>query len=462
MRFINYFYLHAVLPLFERHNAYGLAGRMKKFIEWECLSAEEVQARQWEMLAKLLQHAYNTSAFYKQRFDNIRFNPHSQFDVADLKTIPFLTRDDISSNLPQMYSRNYMPDQLFVSATGGTTDTPVKFYRDPESAKQKLALQWQLSGWAGMYPGDKVFYLWGARSDYAKDPSWRWSLYDKYVLRRQWAATSVMTAGIAEEYRLQINKFKPEIIYAYPTPLAMLCEFIEQAGKPVHRPRAVICTAESLLSTQREVIERTLGCRAFVLYGAREFGMIAAECSEHSGLHFASAGAYVEFIPVSDAQEPGLCEIVVTDLLNYGMPLIRYRVNDCVVARQSACRCGRGYPLLPEVLGRSADIFLLPDGSKVPGVALTNRVLQVCPSLKKIQIIQNAVDEFTIRFVPTETKAADGLTALRSNLRKFFPSEVRWTFEQVSNIEREPSGKTRFCISRLPQTKPEDISFTRA
>lgn len=461
MRFINYVYLHAILPIFERRNCRGLARLMRDFDDWESLSRDQVRNRQWAMLVDLLQHAYRTSLFYGRRFDSVNFDPFKPFDAARLESIPFLTRDDISANLSEMCSRNYDSGQLSISATGGTIDTPVKFFRDTDSVRRKIALQWQLSTWAGMYPGDKVFYLWGARSDYAADPSWRWSLYDNHLMRRRWAPTSVMTAEIAEQYRLEINKFKPRIIYAYPTPLALLCEFIEQSRKPVHRPIAAICTAESLLDSQRTVIERTLGCRVFVLYGAREFGMVAAECCEHSGLHFASPGAYVEFVPVPNAEQEGLCEIIVTDLLNYGMPLIRYRVNDCAIMAHKACPCGRGYPLVPAVLGRTGDIFQLPDGSKVPGIALTNRVLQVTPGLKKIQIIQNAIDDFTIRFVSGETAGTAGLAVLRNNLRKFFPADVRWTFEQVADIERERSGKTRFCISRLSQSRQEDFSSTR-
>jgi len=458
MRLINRFYLHGLYPLLEKGGS-GLARRMERFEKWEQLKPSESANRQWARLIRLLQHAYDSSPFYKKRFDQANFNPKRTFDASDLKSIPLLTRDDIRVHLTEMCSRAYRVEELSVSATGGTTDTPVKFYRDANSVTQKIALQWQLSTWAGMYPGDKVFYLWGARSDYAANPSWRWSIYDQHLMRRRWAPTSVMTAEVAEKYREDINRFKPRVIYAYPTPLAIFCEFIQQSGKPLHSAVAAICTAESLLDTQRVVIERALGCPIFTLYGAREFGMIGAECEQHAGIHFAAPGAYVEFIPVPDAEEQNLCEMVVTDLLNYGMPLIRYRVNDCGIPGGS-CPCGRSYALARAVLGRTGDIFQLPDGSKVPGVALTNRVLQVCPNLKKIQIVQNTIADFTVKYVPWQRETNDGIAVLRENLRKFFPPEVRWTFEQVEDIGREASGKTRFCISKL-QASEGALSSTR-
>ena len=100
-----------------------------------------------------------------------------------------------------------------------------------------------------------------------------------------------------------------------------------------------------------------------------------------------------------------------------------------------------------ELVGRTTDVFQLPNGDKVPGVALTNRVLQVCPGLKKVQVIQETREDFRVRYVPGSEFTQADLDLLRTNLRNFFPSQLRWAFDQVEEIERERSGKTRFCIS---------------
>jgi phenylacetate-CoA ligase len=131
------------------------------------------------------------------------------------------------------------------------------------------------------------------------------------------------------------------------------------------------------------------------------------------------------------------------------MPLVRYRINDCTVPASRACPCGRGFPLIQKIVGRTTDNFHLPSGSVVPGVALTNRVIQVCPGLKKIQVIQTARDTFHVRYVPGELFTSADLERLSSKLKVFFPDELRWTFEEVTEIHRERSGKTRFCISHV-------------
>jgi phenylacetate-CoA ligase len=312
-----------------------------------------------------------------------------------------------------------------------------------------MAVQTQFDSWAGLCPGDRVFRLWGAQQDFAANPSWRWRLYDRYVLRNVWAPTSLLNTKILEQYRLLLNEFQPKVIYSYPTPLALFCEYLETCGKPYHRPASVICTAEPLQDQQRSVIERSLGCSAFEHYGTRDFGMVAAECEAHQGMHFNPGAVYVEYIPMSETSTEKMYEILVTDLLNFGMPMIRYRINDCVLLPTEPCRCGRGYPLIRRLIGRTGDVFRLRNGDLIPGVALTNRVLQVCPGLLKTQIIQESLDQFRVRYVPGTTFSATDLELLRANLRRFLPDSIQWVFEQVTEIPRERSGKTRFCISRL-------------
>lgn len=459
MGLLNQIYLRGILPGFEPRNR-GLARRLEDLRTWEQMSGDEVRARQQKELEKLLRHAYATSPFYRQRFEEAGFDPQEPFDSQRFGKVAPLTREDIKFNLENLYSRKYQREELALSATGGTTDTPVKFYRDPQSVRTKNAVQWRFDLWAGMRPGDKVFYFWGARSDYAENPSWRWRLYDQHLMRRRWVATSVLTPEIAEQFRRQINGFKPRIVYGYPSPLALFCRYVQESGRPVHQPKAVICTAELLLEGDRQVIEETLGCKVFLHYGAREFGMIAGECEAHDGMHVASPAAYLEYLPVPDAEE-GVCEILITDLLNYGMPLIRYRVNDCAVPSQAQCPCGRGYPLIQSVVGRTADLFYLPDGSIVPGISLQNRVLQVCPELQKIQVVQYTLQDFTVRYVAGQNSISEGIAVIQANLKKFFPQGLRWTFEEVADIERERSGKTRFCVSKLSSAEKQEALTNR-
>lgn len=453
MSITNWVYIHGLFPLLDRQKNNKLGERMSRYQRRERQALAENQSLQWRELLALVQHAYETTGFYRQRFQEAGLEPRDIRTPQDFAQIPVLTRDDIRGHLSELTSSSYRQEQLLTSATGGTTDTPVSFLRDLRCLREKAAVQAQFDAWAGLRPGDKTFYLWGARSDYSQSPSGRWLMYERHIMRRVWAPTSLLNPEVLESYRQSLNRFRPKIVYTYPTPVALLCEYLQETGLACHHPSSVICTAELLLDSQRRLVTEVLQCPIFEHYGAREFGMIAAECESHNGLHLNPAAAYVEFVPVPGAEVEGLQEMLVTDLLNYGMPLIRYRINDCAVVSNDVCSCGRGYPLVRKITGRTTDVFYMPNGDVVPGVALTGRVLQVCPGVKKMQIIQETLEEFRIRFVPGAGMTAADVQLVRDNLRKFFPAGVRCQFEEVAEIAREASGKTRFCISRVrPQT----------
>lgn len=451
-KWINRAYMSLVQAHFEAGVYRGLSRRLMAYRSQERLSAAENEDRQWLALSRLLRHAYDSTPFYRERFDRLGLLPSDISSAKELSRLPPLTREEIRHNFDALWSRRYRKNELLSAATGGTTDTPVPLLRSPECLPEKVAVQTHFETWAGMWPGDKVFRLWGAQQDFAPNPSWRWRFYDRHLLRNVWAPTSLLNTNILENYRQLLNEFRPKIVYAYPAPLTLFCEYLLNCERPYHRPASVICTAEPLQEGQRKAIQEAFGCPVFQHYGARDFGMVAGECDAHEGMHFNPAAVFVEYIPLEKGDVHGLHEILVTDLLNFGMPMIRYRINDCGLPAQKACSCGRSFPLIQEIFGRTTDNFHLSDGNVVPGVSLTNRVLQVCPGLAKTQIIQESLCEFRVRYVPGPNFSEGDLDLLRHNLRRFIPDDSHWTFEQVPEIPRERSGKTRFCISRVNPT----------
>lgn len=449
MRAVNWLYLNAILPACRPAQFRGLSEEMRKQAAQESRSLAENRETQWQSLSRLLKHAYDTTPFYRQRFELAGIRPEQFQSPEDLRKIPVLTREDLRVHQEDLWSRKYQRHMLPSAATGGTTDTPVPLLRSPECLLTKGAVHHRFNSWAGLWPGDKVLYLWGARVDFAQAPSWRWKLYDRYINRRVWAPASLLNEQVLESFRELLNRFRPRIIYAYPTPLAHFCEYLRASGRAFHHPIAAICTAEPVLDHQRSVIEEVLGCRVFEMYGSRESGMIAAQCEYGQGLHLNPQAAYLEFVPLEGEGPDGVHEILITDLLNHGMPFLRYKINDCALLGPQTCKCGRGYPLLARIIGRTADMFQLPNGDRVPGVTLHRLIAEDCPGFKKIQIIQDTLSDFRVRFVAGANFQLADVSLLKKRLGQRFGDTLRWKLEQVEDIERERSGKTRFCISHV-------------
>src|SRR5207249_8098782 len=121
----------------------------------------------------------------------------------------------------------------------------------------------------------------------------------------------------------------------------------------LYRPKGIITTAMVLHSWQRRTIEEVFGCPVTNRYGCEEVSLIACECERHHGLHVNADGVFVEIMRADDTGalthptrpgEPGA--VVVTDLTNRAMPIIRYQVGDVAVLSDRVCTCGRGLPLL--------------------------------------------------------------------------------------------------------------------
>jgi phenylacetate-CoA ligase len=236
----------------------------------------------------------------------------------------------------------------------------------------------------------------------------------------------------------------------------LVAEYVRRVGLPGIRPRGIIATAMVLHDWQRRVIESVFGCPVTNRYGCEEVSLIACECERHDGLHVNADGVYVEILrdglPVGPG-EPG--SVIVTDLRNRAMPILRYQVGDVAVWSDRRCDCGRGLPLLERLEGREADYVLTPAGELISGISLTDNFGLHVPGLDQLQIIQETLHRFLFRIVRGPDFGEDSLRRISELVGERFGSEVSFECEYVDAIPQEASGKYRFCISKV------DNPFTR-
>ncbi len=141
--------------------------------------------------------------------------------------------------------------------------------------------------------------------------------------------------------------------------------------------------------------------------------------------------------------------VVVTDLTNRGMPLLRYQVGDMAALADGQCPCGRGLPLLERLEGREADYVVTDRGELISGISLTENFACELPGVAQLQIIQETVRHFRFRLVRGPDFNGTTLQRLDELVARRFGPETRYDCEYVENIPQEPTGKYRFCISRV-------------
>jgi phenylacetate-CoA ligase len=165
-------------------------------------------------------------------------------------------------------------------------------------------------------------------------------------------------------------------------------------------------------------------------------------------LHLNVDHVLVEFLrdDGSDAGPGEEANIVVTDLSNRGMPLIRYSVGDMGVLSDRECACGRGQPLMDSITGRRADFLKRPDGSLVAGVSLVERTLTAIPGIEQMQLVQDELRRVCAKVVRDSDYSEESERSLRGELQAAFGHDVVIDVRYVPALDQSRSGKYRFAI----------------
>jgi phenylacetate-CoA ligase len=232
----------------------------------------------------------------------------------------------------------------------------------------------------------------------------------------------------------------------------LFARFLRERGLAVHRPHSIVTSAEMLEADDRRLLEEVFGCPVFDRYGCREVSVIASECRAHAGLHVNAECLYVEVEnPDGSRAAPGETgAILVTDLLNRAMPLIRYRIGDLGALAEGDCPCGRGLPRLAALHGRSTDFLVGSDGRLVSGVFLATYVVAHRPSLGQVQIRQDRTGAVLYRVRPgSDFDATADFAYLGAATRQHLGERAEAEFELVDALPAEPSGKFLFSRSTV-------------
>lgn len=411
-------------------------------------SRVEVERDQFARLQKLVSHAYTQTEYYRYRFDGVGITPDNITNLADLQRLPLLTKDDIRASKEQMVNRSIPREQLLPKKTSGSTGTSVELYVDEDSAQWKRAVTVSYDRWSGWDIGERVGAIWGNPDCYQ---NWRVYLRNLLLARHIPLDTLKMDHATMQAYHATLLKKKPVILFGHAHSLFLFAQFMEQNSLSGIQPKGIISTAMVLHPFERATIERVFGCRVTNRYGCEEVSLIACECP-HGNMHLNCDTLIVEFIrdgkPVAPG-EPGA--IVVTDLTNYGMAIIRYKIGDVgVPSAKTSCPCGCNYPILESLEGRVADYVVTPDGSYISGISLTENFAMQLPGIKQLQIVQEALDQLVFRIVKGEQFSDQTLQDLDRLAKQRFGNQMQYQLEYVNSIQSEASGKYRFCISKLP------------
>lgn len=438
---------HVFFPLWEFKDGAHRAQYLHELSLSQWLDLETLRQSQWHRVREMVGYAYQHCSYYRERLAGAEFNG-TLGDWEDFKRLPLLTKQDIREYGEKLLSCEFEKKDLVETKTGGSTGVALQLYFDKQCQEIRNAADMRSAQWAGWDIGMPVAAIWGNPpvADTLKK-----KVRNLLLNRMIYLDTMEINEPSVRRFVLDWKRTKPRVIYGHSHSIYILAKFLQDLGIDDLRPQGIISTSMMLLEPERWLIEETFRCKVTNRYGCEEVSEIACECEQHEGLHLNMDHVLVEFLKDDGTVAvPGEeANIVVTDLVNRGMPLIRYCVEDMGVLSDRTCSCGRGLPLMERVTGRRADFLKRPDGSLIAGVSLVERTLTAIPGIEQMQLVQDDVHHICARIVRDKAYSQIADRALRNELEAVFGDNVTIDVQYLSALGQTRSGKYRFAICNV-------------
>lgn len=404
------------------------------------LSTDEIMALQWRKLERLLDYCWTRIPYYRDRWTGLGIERGDIRSHEDYARLPVLDKTEIRANEARLRPRDPAQPILF-KATSGSTGEPLRIGYTRESYERRIAVMYRGYGWSGGHLGRRTLYLWGQPSS---GPDWKERMYQA-ALQRCTLNAFAMTDERLGEYAAAIDRYQPRVIVSYVAPIVRIARWLLENGRRPHRPDVILSAAEALHEGERALVEQAFGCPMQNTYGCREVMLIAAECPHRGGLHANADHLVVELVGGGGDEAS---DLVITDLHNYGMPLLRYANGDMARAGGTRCACGRGLPKLAGIEGRRLDILRTADGRQVFGEHIVYAFLGAA-GIDRWQVVQDEPDAWDIALVPGRDYAPSVVEKIERDLRPVCGEGTRLRFHTRDAIALTPAGKRRPTINNL-------------
>lgn len=391
---------------------------VKKSMELDKKKLEELRNLKFK---KLVHESYNKSVFYQNLYNEHGVDILQIHDLRDLKQLPIITKEQV-----KQHSRDILtvhPKLCKKAYTSGTSGSPLMVYRDYTSTVEEEAYLWTQRNSFGHYLGEKVVSL---RAELKRD---QFKVFDP-LSNIMHLSSFKLGDQTVEAYYNEIQAFAPKAIYAFPSVVEILANFLLDRGWEMHVPH-IFTSSETLYDFQRSKIEKVFHSRIVDWYGNAERSIALAENIE---------GSYDE-LPLYSVNEFEEDKTITTGLINRAFPLIRYEVQDIMVPSEE-------HGKISQIIGRVDDMIVLPDGTRVVRLGGPFKGLD---EIKFAQIIQDSREGLQINIVPSIYYTHDSIARIKERLQAYLGTEVGLKINLIEEEQliKTDRGKYKLVINRL-------------
>ena len=426
------------------------------------LPTAELRARGEARLVPLLRHATQNVPFYRELRDRLVLGSND-LNVRDhLRALPVVSKAFYRERGPEKFlAENIAAYRRIAKSTSGSTGEPFQFYLDRDAIPVIFASHLFYDSWFGLSPFERCVRIMSppaAVPVLMNDAPIRYRLRQALNRRLQqlyegWTQRKISIWEMSGERAVDVwrclEEMKPGYLMGYTSALANIADELIKRNLPLtRRLRAVVTIAETLSPTRRRLIEQGFNAPIVNRYGLRELGSWSAQsCAESPEQFHINTELVICEILREDGSEaaPGeLGRVVLTDLWNYARPFIRYETGDLAFAIAGACKCGRGFPLLGQIEGRSLEYLHTPSGKLISPVVLGHFLFVYhdhLEAVKHYQLIQDSSHQARLLVVPSAVWDEHRREKIRRDLSRLLGHDMIVSVESVAEIPPEKSGK---------------------
>ena len=325
----------------------------------ETMSREDMKALQSERLVKQVKHVYDNVKYYRDLMDKKGVKPEDIKSVDDLHKLPFISKADLRDGYPYGMLAVPLKNCVRIHSTSGTTGKRVvAFYTQNDIDMWDNCVARAITA-AGGTNEDVVQVAYG------------FGLFTGGAginggSHKVGCLTLPMSSGNTDRQIQFMQDLGATILCCTPSYAAYIGETVAEMGISPDdlKLKAGIFGAEPWTEEMRQTIEKSLGIKAFDIYGLTETSGpgVAFECSEQTGMHINEDNFIPEIIDPDTGEvlpDGEVGELVFTSITKEAFPLLRYRTRDLCVLSRGKCSCGRTLVKMTKPMGRSDDMMII-------------------------------------------------------------------------------------------------------
>jgi phenylacetate-CoA ligase len=402
---------------------------LKNLKRQDRLSPVEREKRQLKYLKALIRHCYTNVPFYRRIWKKNEFNPKDFNELKDIRKIPVITRGDVSKNHSDFIAVNYRQyydlRNVKSATTSGTTRPALTVLFDNKSFDFLEAKYLYSIVSAGCGLREPIYYYW--HEPFERRLHNRLGFLNKIRIRTE----------LSEEEQIEmILKTRPKHICHLSSSLYSIAKKMLQKGERLNT-KVIITQGEILTPNMRKCIKKAFSVDPYDRYATAEFGIVGWECDYRNAYHVDQEGIVLEVLKDDENIYDERGQVVITGLMNFLFPLVRYSLGDIAVQTKERCDCGSTVPMIKKLCGRN----LIKVGKKRTFTEdeIIDSVAHI-PEIYKFKVVYKGKKNFDVQLVLFDS-SKKVLKEINNRLRGLLGKGIKINYKIIDDIEKRKTGK---------------------